>query len=1546
MAKRLQRKKTIRKRVPRRTLPPSSPQDHSALLNSLTDASFSLDRRWKFTYLSPKAEFFLSKLRRTSETLLGKNIWEEFPETKLLPAYELYHSAMRKRKPTRFEQYYGPLDTWFETYLHPSPQGLDVYLYDITTRKKAEEALRESEERYRLLVEFSPDAIAIHSDGIIVFVNTAAVRMMGASSADELIGKPALSFIHPDDHDLVKERLRLMAEKQQALAVAEEKFVRLDGTVIDVEVTAIPISYRGKPAVQVVIRDITARKRAEASLHDALRFNEQVISTAGQGIVVYDTELRLLVWNTFMEHLTGMSASEVLGKRAIEVFPHLREQGVYDLLLRTIAGESTKTGDLFFFIPQTGKSGWVMQHYVPHRNAQGAIIGVIGVISDISEQKRIQEALLKTEERYRTFIAQSAEGIYRFEFRKPMSTDLPLEEQVQYIYKNGYHAECNLAMAEMYGFSSPEELIGKSPADLLPLTDPTNLEYLRSFVRSHYRLVDAESHELDKNGNIRYFLNNVVGIVENGYLTHVWGTQRDISEKKRAERALQQSEQRYRTLVDQMNDGLMQVTNDDVILFVNRQFCDLVGYTESELLGKVASDLLTDEQERSVVLAKNELRKRGIADQYELEIKKKSGEKIWVRISGAPVYDSEGNVIGSIGLHTDITQHKHAEQALRASEEKYRGLFENVLDGVYQSTPDGRILSANPALVRMLGYDSVEELRSLDIAPTFYVDPEQRKKFSQQLEEEGELRNAELQLRRKDGSIITVLENARAVRNKSGTVLYYEGTLTDITERKKAQEAVSESEQKYRSLIEQSNDAIYLLFDGKFDIVNRKFCELFGVTQEEVRSPQFNFMELVAPESIPIIEERQRMVATGKEPARQYEFTARARDGRRIPLEASVSYISYKGGTAVQGILRDITERKSAEAGLKQMLSLLQSTLESTADGILLVDHDGKIVSFNRRFAQMWRIPQNILDTGDDDQALAFVLDQLKDPEGFLSKVRELYSQPLAESFDVLEFKDGRVFERYSIPQLVEGKPMGRVWSFRDVTTRKQAEEALRQSEERYRTLFEESKDVIYISSVNGRFIDVNQAGVELFGYSSKEELLKVDIARDLYLNPNDRRVFHRLIEQTGFVRDLELTLQRKNGERIAVLETSTAVRNEKNEIVAYRGIIRDITQRKMLEEQLRQAQKLQSIGTLAGGIAHDFNNILGIIIGYVSRLSRDKLSPERLEQSVEAILKAAERGAGLVRQLLTFARQTDVQLESVHLNSIVEEVARMIRETFPKSITLSLDLTHHLPSIVADSTQLHQALLNLCLNAKDAMPAGGQLVIATEVVDGKDLRKRTSKAIEDSYVCLRVSDTGTGMDSATLNRIFEPFFTTKSRGGGTGLGLAVVYGIVDSHRGFIDVTSEVGRGTTFRLYFPNPQVDVKQIEKASQAFHDIRGGSETVLVVEDEAMLLELLKSTLEGKGYRVLPARDGIEAIDQYRQYAREVAVVLSDVGLPRMSGIETCLELKRINPTVKLILASGYLDPAMKQELVGVEAREFIQKPYNPDEVLRRVRAVIDS
>ncbi|MEK6571246.1 MAG: PAS domain S-box protein, partial [Bacteroidota bacterium] len=533
-----------------------------------------------------------------------------------------------------------------------------------------------------------------------------------------------------------------------------------------------------------------------------------------------------------------------------------------------------------------------------------------------------------------------------------------------------------------------------------------------------------------------------------------------------------------------------------------------------------------------------------------------------------------------------------------------------------------------------------------------------------------------------------------------------------------------------------------------------------------------------------------------------------------------------------------------------------------------------------------------------------------------------------------------------------EGEQAGLVTAF-DITERERAQTAVRQSEEKYRTLFEESKDVVFISTSEGRFLDINPAGVELFGYSSKEELLQIDIARDLYCDSADRETYQRTLMQQGFVKDWELVLKRKDGQKLVILESTNIVRGDEGNPVSFRGIMRDVTEQKQLEQQLIQSQKMESIGTLAGGIAHDFNNILAIILGYASLLKRRFLpllgdqptdGQAKLYHSIEEIDKAVQRGARLVQQLLTFARKTDVLFESVNVNSTIEELAKMLVETFPKTITFSLNLDKVTPPIVADVSQLQLALLNLSVNARDAMPDGGTLSIATSTVTNGAVRQRFPEASAEKYVLISVADTGTGMDETTRIRIFEPFFTTKERGKGTGLGLAVVYGIVKNHNRFIDVESELGRSTVFSLYLPVCQKTHRFVEK--QAPEEIPGGSETLLVVEDEETLLKLLQDLLQEKGYRVLAAKNGIEAVEKYKKRQDKIALVLTDLGLPILSGWDAFRQMKEINPKVKVIIASGYLDPNAKSELLKHGAKDFVQKPYEPNEILEKIREVLDT
>lgn len=389
-------------------------------------------------------------------------------------------------------------------------------------------------------------------------------------------------------------------------------------------------------------------------------------------------------------------------------------------------------------------------------------------------------------------------------------------------------------------------------------------------------------------------------------------------------------------------------------------------------------------------------------------------------------------------------------------------------------------------------------------------------------------------------------------------------------------------------------------------------------------------------------------------------------------------------------------------------------------------------------------------------------------------------------------------------------------------------------------------------------------------------------------------------------------------------------------------------TERKLRESeaQLRQAQKMESMGTLAGGIAHDFNNILAIIAGYSSRLQSPGLTPAQLSQCASAIHQAVERGAGLVRQILTFARKTEVKAERVQINTLLQELAKMLNQTFPKTICLQLELDPALKPLVADVNQLHQTFLNLCVNARDAMGAGGTLTIKTEMVPGYQLSRRFPEATQSDYALVSVRDSGCGMDEATQSRIFEPFFTTKIKDGGTGLGLATVYGIVKSHNGFIEVVSAPGQGATFRVYLPALSESLPASAKTFSPDQEDVGGKETLLFVEDEELLRDLMKSLLEEKGYHVLAAPDGEEAVAIFARFKTQIRLVITDMGLPRMDGLEVFLRIRQTDPQAKVLLASGYLDPELKSRFLKSGALDFLPKPYVPSQLFRAIRRSLDD
>ena len=496
---------------------------------------------------------------------------------------------------------------------------------------------------------------------------------------------------------------------------------------------------------------------------------------------------------------------------------------------------------------------------------------------------------------------------------------------------------------------------------------------------------------------------------------------------------------------------------------------------------------------------------------------------------------------------------------------------------------------------------------------------------------------------------------------------------------------------------------------------------------------------------------------------------------------------------------------------------------------------------------------------------------------------------------------------------------------------------ALKEAESRYRALFNDLPIGLCKTTAEGRIIDANPAMIQMLGFPDRESLLSVN-AIDLYADPTDRERWQSLIGRDDAVRRYESQLRRYDRSVIWVEENIRVVRDADGGVLYFEGSMEDITGRLNLEAQLRQSQKMESIGQLAAGVAHDFNNILTIIKGSVL--------PD-LQEPLKKISAAADRAANLTRQLLTFSRRQIMQQRALNLNETIGNVASMLERTLGEDIVLKFDFAKDLRTIYADPSMVEQIVMNLAVNARDAMPRGGQLVVRTFAADiDVQYIQKNPEARVGQFVCLSVADTGVGMDAQVLGRIFDPFFTTKEVGKGTGLGLATVYGITKLHHGWIEVSSEVGRGTHFKIFLP---ASSKQIEPSVNKPADqvVRGGKETVLVVEDEAELRLLTRQILECYGYRVFEGATGAEALKLWPQHAQEIDLLLTDMVMPEgITGWELAEKLRIEKPELKVICTSGYSVELAKMNLDAPAGIRFLQKPFKPQSLALAVRECLDE
>jgi PAS domain S-box-containing protein len=880
---------------------------------------------------------------------------------------------------------------------------------------------------------------------------------------------------------------------------------------------------------------------------------------------------------------------------------------------------------------------------------------------------------------------------------------------------------------------------------------------------------------------------------------------------------------------------------------------------------------------------------------------------------------------------------------VRDAEESYRSIFENAVEGIFQTTPEGAFSTVNPALARILGYESPEEVVSniADIAKQLYVNPDDRRKSEEVEARDGVLRGFEFEARRKNGEKIWLLLNRRTNRDEQGVELFREGSIEDITERKRAEAALRESERRYRDMIENARDIIYSHdLSGKYTSMNRAGGDITGYTVEEALA--MSMIDTVAPEYIPRAREMTQRKLAG-ENVTAYEMEILAKDGHRIPVEVN-TWLMHQDGipVGVTGIARDITQRKEAEAQLRFQKSLLEAQNEASIDGILVVALDGNILSYNRRFCELWGLSEEQLAAKDDQSALESVINLVAAPEKFLARVKYLYEHPDETSQQEIELKDGRVFDRHSAPvRGPAGEYYGRVWYFHDITDRKRAQAELT----RLAAAVQQTADSILITDPAGNIEYVNPAFERITGYSNEEAL--GHNPRILKSGKNSPATYADLWQtiKRGDVWEGQLVNKRKDGTLFSERATISAVRDESGKIKHFVAVKKDVTHEIQLEDQLRQSQKMEAIGQLAGGVAHDFNNLLTAINGYSSLALQRIAVDSPIKSYLEEIKKAGDRAANLTRQLLAFGRKQILQPVPINLNDIVTDMNKMLRRLIGEDIVLNAKLDPNLKTIKADSGQIEQVLVNLVVNARDAMPSGGNLTIETASIelDSEYAGKRVG-VVPGRYVMLAVSDTGIGMNEATRARIFDPFFTTKDKGKGTGLGLSTVYGIVKQSGGNIWVYSEEGRGTTFKVYLP--QIETAEKIESLKPETEIPHGSETILLLEDEDIVRNLTCQILESAGYKVVEAARGEEAIKSFKAENGSIDLLLTDVVMPEMSGKEVADRICELRPSMKVLFMSGYTDEAIVHHGVLDSNVQFIQKPFTPAALAIKIREVLEA
>jgi len=1249
-----------------------------------------------------------------------------------------------------------------------------------------------------------------------------------------------------------------------------------------------------------------AWKQRVQDLEKTLQSREAILDSLPDHVVIQDVNHRVRWANRAACQSLGLDRSSVMKGRCHELWCSQA-----DPCPDCPMPEAMQTGAQVSVVKTTPDGRIWRIRCTPLADARGAATTMIEVTEEITERMRVYQA------------QQEAEG------NRKLMLDT-MQEMLAYHDTELRVKWANRAAAESVG-QEVEDLVGRhcyeiwqrrdTPCDSCPVLEAMETGRPRETeaVTPDGRVYRIRGYPIyDENGRLK-------GAVEYGI---------DITESKRAEEALKKREAIFRAVFEQAPCAvlLLDPETGEAVEF-NEQAYRMLGYSREAFQELRLADIEVQESPEEIERHTERLIRDG-EDTFETRHRTRDGRILHVLVNSRAI--SLHGKPYLVSLWTDITEQKQAEEAIREREARLRVLFESAADAMYVSELDGRVVQVNEQASRQTGYreDELLQMNVVDIDAKTRT-PEELGAVFQTLSV-GRPLTLQSSHRKKDGSAFPVEITISLLEAIEGPRVL--GIARDISERKEAEEALKAQHAKLKSLFDYSGEAIALLdTENRIQDANRAFEEVFGYALEEARGQVIERLicpERFYPESGRL--DRQSLAVGG---IKGVELIRKRKDGTEIDVRASAGPI--KAGEDVIGrfvVFDDISDQKKAAA----RISLMAEMLDDAPGSITVHDTDGRFLYANQKTFD--------LHGYDQDEFMAVNLHDLDVPatEALLEERFRRIAEDSEASFEVAHFrKDGTAFPLTVLAKAIDWQGMPAVLSIAvDISERKMAEEAL----QRVRFSIENLTDTVLWVDENGHFTDVNEAACRRLGYS-REEMLTLGVADiDPHYPQGSWPSQWEEMQRRG-VMLIESEHLTKNGDLIPM---ELVIHHQVFGSKRYNCVLgRDISERRKaeaerekLEAQLRQSQKMEAVGTLAGGIAHDFNNILGIIVGNaeLSMMEIPEWSPaqECLQEVRQATLRARE----LVTQILLFARQKEQVISRIHVGPIARESLKMLRASIPSTVDIRHQIEEGALAVLADPSQIQQIIMNLCTNAAQVLEAEGGTLTFTMIgvaLEGPMLTT-TGPIPKGRYLRLQVSDTGPGISPDHLERIFDPFFTTKGVGEGTGLGLAVVHGIVQGINGGIHVESREGQGTTFSVFLPASEAEPEEGEEVHEP--SFPRGTERILFVDDEPMILKLGQRMLERQGYRVETRASGTDALACFRQNPDRFDLVITDMTMPAMRGDRLAGEILDIRPDVPVILCTGFSKQISEERARSVGVRAFVMKPLTHGELARTVRRVLDE